>query len=182
MLVVVKQILATCLIMTAAALFADHPPAYAARLLAAEVEVDGKLVLRASYTDSGAENGPTVWRYLAGEPGWAETAKIQPDEADPQRAHLKGNIVIRIQHVDRPIVQASASELALVRIGSPGDRWFLPEAEVERIAADNGIPPPTVVHSPRATLGLAIAGGLALLGLALVLLVFVLWPRPRTAL
>ncbi|HEX5104848.1 MAG TPA: hypothetical protein VFV87_13600 [Pirellulaceae bacterium] len=37
----------------------------AARLLKAEIEVDGKLVLQTAYSDDGTEQVATVWRYLA---------------------------------------------------------------------------------------------------------------------
>jgi hypothetical protein len=155
--------------------------ALAARLLQATVEVDGQLVLQTSYTDSGAEKRETVWRYFGKEPGWAETAKIQPDEADPQRAHLKGNIVIRIQHVDRPIVQANVSELELMRIGSPGDRWFLPESEVERIAAASGIPAPPALRSSDGGLLIALLAGLATMAMIGGLLVWAVWTRKPAA-
>jgi len=153
--------------------------AFAARLLTATVEVDGKLVLQTAYDDNGTEKAATVWRYLAGEPSWAETAKIRPDEADPQRAQLNGNIVIRIQHVDRPIVQATASELELVRIGSPGDRWFLPDAEVERLAAASGIGRPTASSAFGGPMWPWIVGGLAAMVAVLALLALVARPRSR---
>ena len=159
------------LALLAAAALADES-AFAARLLTATVEVDGQLVLQTAYSDSGTEKPATVWRYLAGEPGWAETAKIQADEAEPQRARLKGNIVIRIQHVDRQIVQANASELELVRIGLPGDRWFLPETEVERLAAASGISPPPVLPSWTGPLWPWLAVGAAMVIGLIVLLGF----------
>jgi hypothetical protein len=74
---------------------------------------------------------------------------------------LSGNIVIRILHVDRPIVQATATELELTRIGSPGDRWFLPESEVERIAAANGIPVPPAFRLLEGGMLIALLAGLA---------------------
>lgn len=180
--VFIKPRFATCLVMVAAALFADQPTACAARLLTAEVEVDGKLVLRTAYTDDGTANRSTVWRYLGREPGMTETAKIQADEANPQQARLNGDIVIRIHHGGSPIVQAETTKLQLVRIGSPNDRWYLAAAEVERIAAANGIPRPVASGSPSATFWLGIIGGLAVLVMALVLLLWIMWPRSRVAL
>ena len=155
--------------------------AYAARLLKAEVEVDGQIVLQTAYSDSGREKPATVWRYLAGEPGWAETAKIVADEADPQRARLKGNIVIRIQHGGSPVVQATASELELMRIGSPGDRWFLPEAELERVAAANGIQPPLARRIPDGGMLIALVAGMAAMVTIAGVLAWIVWPRKRVA-
>lgn len=156
--------------------------AFAARLLTAEVEVDGQLVLRTSYTDDGTANRSTVWRYLGREPSMAETAKIQADEAHPEQARLTGDIVIRIHHGGGSIVLGNTTELQLVRIGSPNDRWYLPAAEVERIAAANGIPPPVAPGAPSATLWLGILCGLSVLILAVALLAWSMWPRPGAGL
>jgi hypothetical protein len=172
---------ASLLALLAAAALGDES-AFAARLLTAEVEVDGKLVLRTSYADDGTANRSAVWRYLGREPGMAETAKIQPDEANPDRARLTGNIAIRIHHGGGSVVLAKATELQLVRIGSPNDRWYLPADEVERIAAANGIPRNAPMGAPAATFWLAIVALLAVLVLALVLLAWVMWPRSRAAL
>jgi hypothetical protein len=83
----------------------------------------------------------TVWRYLGKKPLWVEAgAKIQADADDPLQAKLRGALVIRLQHVDRVIVEAKAAELTLIRADSSGEQWFLATEEVERLAQANGIP------------------------------------------
>lgn len=94
---------------------------------------------------------------------------------------LQGKIVIRVQHTDRPIVEVQATELELTRIGSPGDRWFLPAAEVERIAAANGIAPPAASHLPGGGMVLALAAGVIALAGAIGLLSWLAWPRRPAA-
>jgi hypothetical protein len=157
--------------------------AWAARLLKAEIEVDGKVVLQTAYSDRGTESPATVWRYLGDEPGWADTAMIQPNESDPQRARLVGNIVIRVQHGGSPLVEARASELELIRVGSPNDRWYLPEAEVERIAAANGIGPPSNSSKSPLHVGmwLAVGGTVVILGLVVLLGIALAVRRPSRA-
>lgn len=120
-------------------------PAFAARLLTATVQLDGQTVLQSKYQDDdswGTPPGPaTVWRYLGKEPIWVEQgAQIQADAADPVRAKLRGNVVVRVQHVDRLIVEAKADELTLVRANPSSENWYLPADEVERLAQANGIP------------------------------------------
>jgi hypothetical protein len=139
--------------------------AFAARLVSAIVQLDGQTVLSSTYQDDdfwGAPpGGATVWRYLGKEPMWAEkTVRVTGEAAEPLRAKLKGILVIRLQHVDSPIVEAKASELTLIRADPSSDKWFLPAEEVERLAEANGIPglPSPSLFQPAITwLGLSLA-------------------------
>lgn len=145
-------------------------PASAARALTATVEVDGRIVLQTFYTDDGLQPPERVWRLLGREPGHATTAAIPADAADPSRAALRGDLVVRIRHVDRTIVEAKASELTLVRAEPSGDRWFLPGEEVERVAHANGIPRPSpLALSERETMLAVLWGGGATLVVVLAL-------------
>jgi hypothetical protein len=115
--------------------------AFAARLLGATVQLNGQTVLQSKYQDDDFWGAPTVWRYLGKEPLLVEKgAQVQADVADPLRAKLRGSLVIRIQHVDRLIVEAKAGELTLIRADPSSDKWFLPAEEVERLAQANSIP------------------------------------------
>src|SRR5262245_13760250 len=118
-------------------------PASAARLLTATIKLNGQTVLQATYPDNdywGAPPAATVWRYLGKEPMSVEKAQIQADAADPLQATLRGDLVIRILHVDRLIVEAKATEVTLIRTSPASDKWILPAEEVERLAQANGIP------------------------------------------
>jgi hypothetical protein len=120
-------------------------PAHAARLLGATVELDGRVVLSTAYEDDSNPYPERVWRYLGREPLWADVSEVSADPANPARANLRGPLLIRIRHTTSPIVESTASELTLVRKETTGDRWFLPEGEVERIAQANGIPRPALL-------------------------------------
>jgi hypothetical protein len=78
---------------------------------------------------------------------------------------LRGALVIRLQHVDRVIVEAKAAELTLIRADPSGDQWFLATEEVERLAQANGIPdepPPTPVQRASTWHGLGVAAAVVL--------------------
>jgi hypothetical protein len=153
--------------------------AFAARLVTAIVQLDGQTVLSLTYQDDdfwGAPPGAaTVWRYLGKEPMWAEkNVRGTGEAAEPLQAKLKGTLVIRLQHVDSPIVEAKASELTLIRADPSSDKWFLPAEEVERLAEANGIPglPSPSLFQPAITwLGLSIAA-IVLVGSISVWLLF----------
>jgi hypothetical protein len=118
--------------------------AFAARLLTATIQLNGQTVLHSTYQDNdywGAPSAATVWRYLGKEPLWVEKgAQVQADAADPLQANLRGDLIIRLQHVDRLIVSAKATELTLIRADPSSDKWFFPAEELERLAQTNGIP------------------------------------------
>jgi hypothetical protein len=153
--------------------------AFAARLLSATVELNGQTVLHSQYQDDdfwGAPPGAaTVWRYLGKEPLWVEKgAQLHADAADPLRAKLRGNLVIRLQHVDRLIVEAKAADLTLIRAGPSSDKWFLPAEEVERLAQANGIPAlpsPGLFERPSTWVGLSIVAVVLVMSISTWLLI-----------
>jgi hypothetical protein len=153
--------------------------AFAARLLSATVQLNGQTVLHSKYQDDdfwGAPPGAaTVWRYLGKEPLWVEKgAEVQADAADPLRAKLQGNVVIRLQHVDRLIAEAKAADLTLIRADPSSDKWFLPAEGVERLAQANGIPAvpsPTPIERASTWLGLSIAAGVLVMSISTWLLI-----------
>jgi hypothetical protein len=119
--------------------------ALAARLLTATFQLNSQTVLHTKYQDNDMWGAPpgaaTVWRYLGKKPLSAKQgAQVQADATDPLQAKLRGTLVIRLQHVNRVIVEAKAAELTLIRGDPSGDQWFLPVEEVERLAQANGIP------------------------------------------
>src|SRR5262249_29715057 len=137
--------------------------ASAARLLTATIELNGQTVLQSTYPDNdywGAPPAAAVWRYFGREPMSVEKAQIPADAADPLQAKFRGDLVIRILHVDRLIVEATATDLTLIRRSPASDKWFLPAEEVERLAQANGIPDEpslALFDSSTAWLGLGIA-------------------------
>src|SRR5262249_30193633 len=83
---------------------------------------------------------------------------------EPTQAKLRGNLVIRLLHVDRLIVEAKAAELTLIREGPSSDKWFLSAEEVERLAQANGIPAepaPSLFERGGTWLGLVVAAAVA---------------------
>lgn len=119
--------------------------AFGARLLSATVQLDGQTVLQTSYQDDDMWSAPpgaaTVWRYLSKKPLSAEkVVQLEVDNSKPLQAKLQGTLVIRMQHVNRVIVEAKATELTLIRADPASDQWYLPVDEVERLAQANGIP------------------------------------------
>jgi hypothetical protein len=153
--------------------------AFAARLLSATVQLNGQTALHSTYQDDdfwGAPPGAaTVWRYLGKEPLWVEKGtQVQADAADPLRATLRGILVIRLQHVDRLIVEAKTAELTLIRANPSSDKWFLPAGEVERLAQANDIPAvPSLTLFERAStwLGLSIAAVVLVVSISAWLLI-----------
>jgi hypothetical protein len=153
--------------------------AFAARLLSATVRLNGQTVLHSKYQDDDFWSAPpgaaTVWTYLGKEPLWVEKgAQVQADAADPVRAKLRGSLVIRLQHVDRLIVEAKAAELTLIRADPSSDKWFLPAEEVERLAQANGIPAVSslpLVERPSTWLGLDIAAVVLVVSVSVWLLI-----------
>ncbi len=130
--------------------------ALAARFLTAIFQVDGQTVLESAYEDDDWFGPPpgaqVVWRYLAKEPlGVERKSLISVDRADPLKAKLRGHVVIRIQHVDRLIIERETSELRLIRTTPSSERWFVPTEEVERVA--KGLPPP---NDPRLLLSVVL--------------------------
>jgi hypothetical protein len=153
---------------------------FAARLVSATVQLNGQTVLHSTYQDEdfwGAPPGAaTVWRYLRKEPLWVEPgAQVQADATDSLQAKLRGLLIIRLQHVNRLIVDAKAAELTLIRTAPSSDKWFVPAEEVERLAQANGIPAvPSLTLFERASTWLG-------LGIATVVLIVSLsaWPWIR---
>jgi hypothetical protein len=106
--------------------------AWAARLLYATVELDGRIAFRSAYQDddwNGVAPAARVWTYLGREPLWSEaTNNVGSD--------LRGVVAIRIMHADRLIAQASVTNLTLK---SSKGKWFLPTDEMQRTARVAGL-------------------------------------------
>ncbi len=116
-------------------------PAWGARLLQVYVERDGTVVSCSYYEDDGRADEATVWRYLQRQPIMVDdgVTNIETDADNPLEAQLKGDLLLRIQHVERIIAQARLSTLTLCREHQQTQAWFLPVAEVERTAAVAGL-------------------------------------------
>ncbi len=119
-------------------------PAWGARLLQVYVERDGIVVAHSYYEDDGRADAASVWHYLQHPPIMVDNgvAGIEADAEQRLEAHLEGDLLLRIQHVERIIAQARLSTLTLCREHEQSRAWFLPVAEVERTAAAAGLGPP----------------------------------------
>jgi hypothetical protein len=116
--------------------------AFAARLIGVQFECDGQVVLETSYQDDGLPEAAAVWRYLGRNPIMAAApARIVPNNDNPVRAELRGDVTISIYHASRLIARAKVPNLILVRGDASSTHWFLPADEVERTAHLAGIGP-----------------------------------------
>jgi hypothetical protein len=124
------------LLVGAGVLLAAAATAHAARLLQFTIELDGKVILHTLYQDSGRPDAPAVWGYWGKAPITAveKDTSVKPDAEDAKTATLKGDLRLRIQHVDRVIAEARVESLRLIRQDAADDRWFLPREEVQRTA------------------------------------------------
>src|SRR5262249_5957999 len=119
-----------------------------------------RVVLCSYYQDDGYPGAVVVWRYLAKPPLSVEKgSQVKASPVDALETKLQGPLLVRIQHVDRVLVEARASELTLMRTDPSGDKWFLPWEEVERLAQANGIPSvPEPASWERQTVRFAVIG------------------------
>jgi hypothetical protein len=138
-------------------LFLLGTPADAARLLAATVERDGRVVLQTMFQDTGREDVGTVWTYLDGA-AFEPVGDVPADPADPRSATLTGDV--RLVIAGARGAAAAVSELRLVRAAADEPRWRLAPGEVARTAAAAGITRPQVGWWPVAA---SAAGAAALL-------------------
>lgn len=155
-------------------------PASAARLLDVYIEQDGNVVAHTYYDDGGRADAATVWRYLAEPPIMVEdeVTSIVPTEEDPLIAVLSGDLVIKIQHVDRVIAEAPLSSLRLQRESEQTVAWFLPHTEVERTAFMAGLDPPAPPAEVRDSYLLTVGTCLLIL-FGCIVLTFLLLRGPR---
>jgi hypothetical protein len=115
--------------------------AFGMRFLRASVALNGQVVLRSAYEDGSRVDGATVWRYWGTEPMSGEVSHpLEASNADPLRVTLVGSLYLKFEHVNRIIVDGRANKLTLIRTHIDSNLWFLPRAEVERIAQLSGIP------------------------------------------
>ncbi len=155
----------------------------AARLLDVYIERDGQVIVHTFYDDGGRADAATVWRYLADPPIMVDdkTTRLEADAGSSLDVAIEGDILIRIQHVDRVIAQAKLSTLMLHRAAEQTDAWFLPEAEVERAARVAGLGPPSA--PPSRTMPVRLSSVLAISILVLVgllgTIVFIRRHRPK---
>ena len=115
--------------------------AFGMRFLKASVELNGQVVLRSAYEDGGRVDGATVWRYWGTEPMFGEVSHpFEASSEDPLQATLDGSLYLKFEHGIRIIVDGRANKVTLIRTHINSNLWFLPRAEVERIAQLSGIP------------------------------------------
>jgi hypothetical protein len=116
--------------------------AEAARLVRVEITVDGKLVLRSSFGDSGREDADEVWNGLKTLRFEATEEFAELSAGDAKEIVLKsqapvgelGQIVIDVSYGGR----AETRELRLIRVAKDrrGFEWQLDPAEVDRLFDD----------------------------------------------
>lgn len=151
--------------------------AIAARLLKCSIELDSQLVFKANYTDDGTATPETVWRYFAKRPGEPEVVRLEADPDNPLSLEVEGDLVIRMQHVDRTIVEAKASKLKLIRDDAANQQWYLPADEVERIAKLNQIAEPSPWEMTERQRLLSYLGGGVVVLVALAVIIAMAWRK-----
>src|SRR5262249_36960781 len=105
------------------------PPAWAKRVVDAEVKLDGMVVLTAGGGDDG-KPGHDVWGYLKRyEFRPAERFSVTPETKDPLKAVLRGEIVVQIDYGG----EARTTSLKLVRPRKDAPFWKIAPGEVERL-------------------------------------------------
>jgi LPXTG-motif cell wall-anchored protein len=150
---------------------ASASPAAAARLLTATIAVNGETMLESAYVDDGHADAAEVWSYVAQNPLWVEVAPAKTDRSlDESRIDYKGAITIRVNQADYTIVEAKTDHAAIVRDSESGDRWYVPVEELDRIAAENGLPQIHVVRQVRQDRRMRAAGAIlaVLIGAAVI--------------
>lgn len=95
------------------------------RLLTLQIDLDGQTVLEGICGVPDTMPVDTMWDVLADV---AFTAKGAP----PQFNELKGDVVIRIKHVDRELASVKLKSLSL-QPDAAGTRWMLGKGELKRI-------------------------------------------------
>lgn len=159
------------------------PAARAARLIHWQVELDGQIVLEGIATDSGHEPAEFVWLYLHSTVWEPSGGFTMPEAAGhPPQSKIEGRIMLRAQHVDRVLAEATLDSLAFRPYPSQSWGWQIMPDEVTRTAKLAGltIPQGEAMTGPGFVLGALLEQPIVLLavvvaGLTVILIVLGVW-------
>lgn len=123
-----KSVRLLSMILALGVVLASGGQCFAARLVRMSVSIDGKVVMNASWGDSGNAGPDIVWDYLTNAKFQPTNGfSVEPDRENPLRATLTGNVVLNVSYGGR----ADLSELKLVRTAENGP-WQIPQEEIDR--------------------------------------------------
>jgi hypothetical protein len=111
---------------------------FGARYLEIDVLHKGRPVL---HEESGApdHHSPSVvWRGLSGLP-LMECNSLESDPANPLTRTLRDDVIVKIQHTQKPFVVVRTDTLTIQRRNEADQEWFISSEEVERLAKLQGL-------------------------------------------
>lgn len=101
------------------------------RLLNAEIELDGKVILATSFGVPDGWDPASAWRRLS-KVGFEATDPAATVSLGAPSRHLKGKVRIVLRHVDSVFAAVAVSELQLEADTSAPHCWKIAPSEVER--------------------------------------------------
>ncbi len=135
--VVAKAALALSTALLAISSAACHP--WGMRLLSLEVRQGEEVVYRSSFDVRDGEGAAAIWDE-AGENLFTDDLAVPDAFTFPEstRAHLDGEVGLRISHGDLTISEVSLEGLDLIRSDDSATDWRLPREEILRAKAAAG--------------------------------------------
>jgi hypothetical protein len=130
-----------CLVLTLFASFITVMPAEAARLLKFTILVDGKVAYSGLHEDDGRAGKAQVWSY------WESVKLLRESDAPPTapdetlRSRLRGQVMLRVEHGQQVLAEASLADLLLLRDDPQSVNWKVAPEEIDRTAKLAGVRP-----------------------------------------
>lgn len=133
-----RTYLALSLVVLALTASGCHP--WGMRLLSLEVRKGGEVVYESAFDVRDDKGTAAIWDE-AGENLFTDGLSIPDAFTFPEstRAHLEGEVVVRIAHGDTTLSEVSLEGLDLVRSGDDDTDWRLPREEILRAKAAAGL-------------------------------------------
>ena len=111
---------------------------FGARYLEIDVLHKGQLVLRQESGVPDHHSPSVVWRCLSGLP-LTEYKSLESDPGDPLARILRDDVIVKIQHTQKPFVVVRTDTLTVQRRNEAEHEWFISSEEVERLAEVQGL-------------------------------------------
>ena len=109
-----------------------------ARYLEIEVLHKGRPVLHQESGVPDHHSPSVVWRCLSGLP-LMEYDSLESDPGDPLTRTLRDDVIVKIQHTQRPLVVVRTDTLTVQRRNEADHEWLISSEEVERLAELQGL-------------------------------------------